>query len=74
MGLRGLKSVIAGALFLVLLLSFVSSVYAITGSIGNARMILRVDQGDRIERSILVKNVNDVSLNIELSAGGRFNR
>ena len=50
--------------------SFVGSVSAITGSIGNARMILRPDIGDTIERSILVKNVNEVALDIELSAAG----
>lgn len=57
-------------IFLFLLIGFVGSVYAITGSIGNARMILRVDQGDTIERYILVKNVNDESLNIEVTGSG----
>jgi len=66
----GNKSLFAGILVVVLLLSFVGSVYAITGSIGNARMILRPEVGDTIDRTILVKNVNEVALNIELSASG----
>jgi len=58
--------------FLVLLLFIfsISSVVAITGSIGNARMILRADTGDTLEKYILVKNVNEVALDIELSATG----
>jgi len=66
----GNKSVISVILVVVMLLSFVGSVYAITGSIGNARMILRPDIGDKIEKSILVKNVNDVAVNIELTVIG----
>ncbi len=54
----------------ILIISFISSVAAIKGSIGNARMILRVDQGDEIRKYILVKNVNDVSVNIDISASG----
>ena len=56
--------------FVVVLIFLSSSVFAITGSIGNARMILRAEQGDSIEKYILVKNVNNVSVNIELSASG----
>jgi hypothetical protein len=59
-----------GIFGIILLLVFLSSVSAITGSIGNARMILRVDQGDVIERSILVKNVNDVAIDVEMFAEG----
>jgi hypothetical protein len=54
---------------LIFLLSF-SMVSAITGSIGNARMILRVETGDTIDRTILVKNVNNVSVEMELYATG----
>jgi len=64
------SKVFVSVVVLVLLLSLVGSVYAITGSIGNARMILRPDIGDTIERSILVKNVNDVALDIEVTASG----
>jgi len=55
---------------LILIISFINSVAAITGSIGNARMILRVDQGDEIRKYILVKNVNDVPVNIDIFASG----
>jgi len=54
---------------LILLIS-VSSVLAITGSIGNSRMILRLEQGEKVERYILVKNVNDIPVTIDLFASG----
>ena len=57
-------------ILIIILLSLISSVYAITGSIGNARMILRLNEGDKIEKYILVKNVNDIAVNIELNADG----
>ncbi len=57
------------ALALILLIS-VSFASAITGSIGNARMILRASQGDTIDKYVLVKNVNNVSIDIEIFASG----
>lgn len=48
----------------------ISSVFAITGSIGNARMVLRAKTGDTIEKYVLVKNVNNVSVNIKISVSG----
>lgn len=47
-------------------------VAALTGSIGNARMILRVEAGDVIEKCVLVKNVNDQEVQIEVSASGEL--
>ena len=67
------RVLVSGMLIFLLCVSFTS---AITGSIGNARMILRevdgrdIEVGDVIERTILVKNVNDVSVDIELFASG----
>ncbi len=59
---------IVAFLFLIIVsLSFVSS---LTGSMGNARMILRMEQGEEIEKYILVKNVNNISIEIELSPNG----
>jgi len=60
---------VAGVLCVVLLI-LIGSVSAITGSIGNARMILRAETGDVIDKYILVKNVNNVSVYINLSASG----
>ena len=56
-------------LFLVLIItgSFAS---AITGSIGNARMILKPEKNEIVERSILVKNVNNISVDINLTVEG----
>jgi len=60
-----------GFLFLIIFFGFLSSASAtFTGSIGNARMILKVEQGDEIEKYILVKNVNEVNADIELFATG----
>lgn len=58
----------------VLLLVLVPASYALTASIGNAKMILRPEvlPGEEtvIERSIKVNNVNDVPVDIELEAQG----
>lgn len=56
------------AIILLILNSFLAS--AITASIGNSRMVLRPAYGETIEKSILVKNVNNVKVDIELSASG----
>jgi len=64
------KKIILGAFSILVVIILVSNILAITGSIGNARMILRADKGDEIEKYILVKNVNDVNVDIELSASG----
>jgi len=63
------KIKVAGVLFFVFLI-LIGFVSGITGSIGNARMILRAETGDTIDKYILVKNVNNISLDVELSASG----
>lgn len=47
-----------------------ASVSAITGSIGNARMVLRLEKGETIEKYILVKNINDVPVTVSLNVVG----
>jgi hypothetical protein len=59
------KKTIVTVLLLVMLVGIVSSCYALTANIGNARMILRAQVGDTIERSVLVKNVNNVTVKID---------
>jgi hypothetical protein len=56
----------------MLIISIISvcSVSALTGSLGNSRMVLRVEAGDTIEKYILVKNVNDEEIKIGLRATG----
>ena len=54
----------------IAVISMVSSVYAITASIGNARMVLRANVGDTIERAVLVKNVNNVTVKVSSFASG----
>ena len=60
--------------FTLFILSIVlNSIYfasALTATVGNARMVLRMEVGETLERSILVRNVNDVPVTIELSVSG----
>lgn len=56
--------------FIILAGIFTGIVSAITASIGNSRMILRAAPEEIIQRSILVRNVNDVPVTIEFSASG----
>jgi hypothetical protein len=53
-----------------LLLSSLPIVIGLTASIGNSRMVLRVDVGDTVEKYILVKNVNDVAVTIDFEPHG----
>ncbi len=55
---------------LVLILYLISSVFAITASIGNARMVLRAKTGDIIEKTILVRNVNNEPVKIQAFVSG----
>jgi hypothetical protein len=64
------KKIIIGSLSLLLVVVLISNVFAITASIGNARMILRAEVGDEIEKSIRVINDNDVAVDILLTVEG----
>jgi|GEM_PF-6476597 hypothetical protein len=67
------KKLIGVFLLLLMAFSLVGSAYAITGTIGSSRMILRdVEVGEVIERNILVRNVNDVAVTIELFSEGEI--
>lgn len=61
-------------MFFMFLLLFVPASYALTASIGNAKMILRptVEPGKEtiIEKSIKVNNVNDIPVDIDLEVHG----
>ncbi|MBS3079123.1 hypothetical protein J4218_03305 [Candidatus Pacearchaeota archaeon] len=63
------KSCMIG-IFVIIVVVLMGNVLAVTASIGNARMILRAQVGDTIEKSILVKNVNNESVKIEIFASG----
>ena len=65
-----MKKVSVGIFSFIVLSLMLANVLAITGSIGNARMVLQAATGEEIEKSILVKNVNDVPLDINISASG----
>ncbi len=66
----GKLSILLISILFITLFVNIALVSGITGSIGNARMILRAETGDKIEKSVLVKNVNNQSVDITLSAGG----
>ncbi len=62
-------------IYLYLITSFLivlslSLTTAITASIGNSRMVLRVSPGETIERYVLVKNVNNETVAINITALG----
>lgn len=58
------------AISFILLMSV--NVFAITASIGNSRMILRLETGETIEKFILVRNTNDERVTVDLSATGEL--
>lgn len=64
------SSIIRISFAVFILFLFLSSASAITASIGNSKMVLRANVGETIERSILVKNVNDERVMISIFASG----
>ncbi len=62
-------SVLCLVVFLLVLFS-IADVSALTGRLGNSRMILRLNPGETAERYLTVENVNDVSIKINLSSSG----
>lgn len=65
------KRIIISALFTsLILIAFIAHASAITGRLGNSRMVLRLDVGEEAERNLFIENVNDVPLEIELVASG----
>jgi len=57
----------------VFIFALVNSIFlcnALTATIGNARMVLRLNVGEEVEKSILVRNDNNISVRIELEAEG----
>ena len=57
---------------IILLLSLIitSNASAITGKIGNGKMIITADVGESVSRTIRVRNDNDVAVNITIFASG----
>ncbi len=67
-----MKKFIASLIFLFII---IPNVLAITGEIGNARVVIKKDFSgiETIERTILVRNSNDVPLDITLEATDEIN-
>ncbi len=55
---------------ILLIIALFHLVSAITASIGNSVMVLRISPGDEIQKSILTKNVNNVPVTINVSPSG----
>lgn len=55
---------------LILIITLTSSVYALTITLENGRMVLRANTGDTLEKSVGVVNINDEKINVEVSASG----
>ena len=53
-----------------ILLSVIGTVLSLEARIGNARMVLRAETGDTLEKYIRVINSNEVAVDIELTASG----
>lgn len=64
------RTIILSVFALLIVVSLIYSSSALTASIGNSRMVLRVAPGQSIGRSILVQNVNNVSVTINLLPDG----
>lgn len=47
-----------------------ANVFALTAKIGNARMVLRGETGEKVEKFVNVINDNDVAVDIEIDASG----
>ncbi len=65
-----MRKFIVFVLVFLAVIVFLSIVNATTATIGNSRVILRLDFDQSIEKYILVKNVNDFPVNIEMSSSG----
>lgn len=66
------RKVVSVVLIILVLFSFMSVVHAekVTVSLRNAKMVLRLDAGETIERGVGVINTNDFSVNVEVTADG----
>lgn len=56
--------------WIICMLFSVYAVQALTASIGNSRAIVHAEVGNVLERSILIKNVNDVDVRVTLDPAG----
>lgn len=54
----------------LLLILTIANVSAITGRMGNSRMILRLEPGETVEKYIKVENVNDMPITIDMEPSG----
>lgn len=65
-----MRRIVVFSFFVVMIVMLSQLGWAVTASIGNSRMVLRIGAGENVERYILVKNVNDVSVTIILTSSG----
>ncbi|MBI2631457.1 hypothetical protein HYW75_00450 [Candidatus Pacearchaeota archaeon] len=58
------------ALSLVLAILMLSLISGLTATLGNSRMVLRMNSGDSLEKYLLIKNANSVPVKIEITTSG----
>lgn len=64
------RLIISALLAFLVLISIVANISAITGRLGNSRMVLRLEVGEEARRYVLIQNVNDVPIRVELMSSG----
>ncbi len=66
------RNLVLLAIVVILLTNFLvlTDAQKVTGSIGNSRMVLKMEVGETLSRSILVKNVNDFPVKIDITVTG----
>ena len=64
------RGLVLSIFLIALIILFTANVLAVTANIGNARMVLRANVGDTIQKSIFVKNINNDSVIINVTATG----
>lgn len=73
-----MRSFITVVIMILACLLTVSTAYALTGSLGNARMVLRPNVIDgqitTIDKTLLVNNVNDIPINIQVFPDYKYSK
>lgn len=64
------RTIITALLASLILVSLVAQASAITGRLGNSRMVLNVAVGEEARRNLLIQNINDDSLTIKIIPTG----
>jgi hypothetical protein len=64
------RNLFSGLIALLVLISVVANVSAITGRLGNSRMVLYPEVGEEVRRNLNIQNANDVPITIKIVVTG----